>query len=231
MKSSKISSSLSPIEFVCQIWRHSQNAFRRYHVHKANNVLCKVTVTLVFDLLPLKLNHFIDAQEWNRCVDGQPENIMATATDCCWRGGTTTEINIDLKKLTTLTKDIRLRKIEFDNYTCWTLWDDHDSDSVTLKVFYWFWLLWFCSNTHCLSQSSPLPRPAAWGCAAANQLCRSRRNQPIHISGLSTENRGTQAPKPTNTFFRTVSAESPILIQQFHSFRLNLKMFFVHYNK
>lgn len=41
--------------------------------------------------------------------------------------------------------------------------------------------------THCLSRSSRAPRPAAWGCAAATQLCRSRRNQPVHKSGLWTK--------------------------------------------
>lgn len=57
-----------------------------------------------------------------------------------------------------------------------------------------------CSNTHCLCRSSPAPHPAAWGCAAASRLCRSRRNRPVHKAGLWTESGGTPVSQHAKLF-------------------------------
>lgn len=57
-----------------------------------------------------------------------------------------------------------------------------------------FWLRTYISadcsrfyGTHCLSQSSPPPRPAASECTAASRLCGSQRIQTVHKSGLPTQ--------------------------------------------
>ena len=47
-----------------QMWRNPLKVFRRYYIHKANNVLCEVTVTLTFDPWPADSIQVILESKW-----------------------------------------------------------------------------------------------------------------------------------------------------------------------